>query len=113
MRGASEGIIKLIGGLQHPNQVRVLLEEMDNGAPESASAARDTLNELPNVSTELLATLQVAILVDEISSNLKVLQAEHIKRGRSGYSVLILKIKKIKKKFFHKIYIYLFIPIIL
>lgn len=116
MSNAAESITRLIGGLHHPNEVRNLLDEVDNGDEERSRIAKETLRNLPGVSTELLATLQVAIRLDEFSTALISLQRQHNEIhgiGGRGCPPLKIETERLQKMFFRGVCICLLVPILL
>ncbi len=111
--GAAESIMKLVGEAQRQDELRALLHEVGNGDENRVRAAREALRSVPGISTELLATLQVAIRMDTLATGLETLQSEHVERGKRGCSTLQVSMVKLEKKFFRGVCLCLLLPILL
>lgn len=117
---AADAITKLIGDFSHRDHVKNLLEEVGNGDDEKSEIARSTLLSMPNVSVELLATMTVAVKLDEsirtANSNtraIRELKREHdaIHGPESkGCSALKLGFERMEKMFFRGVCICLGVP---
>ena len=111
--GAAESILKLVGEAQRQDELRTLLYDVGNGDEERVRAAREALRSVPGISTELLATLQVAIRMDSLATGFETLQAEHVERGKHGCSTLRVSVVKLERRFFRGLCLCLLLPILL